>query len=162
MHLLRKKEFDKISVIDICRESMVTRATFYAHYSDKYELLEDSISNVLLEPLEEYRSREHKITSFEEMFLVCEEVIHKIDEQRNVLGDILCKNDSVGFYIRKYLSSVLVNIISGQAIPSVPKEICSEYYSNACVGVVSLWIKNNLPYTAEDIIEFLKRLFRGE
>lgn len=38
--LLRKKEFDKISVGDIAEESTLNRATFYDHYPDKFALLE--------------------------------------------------------------------------------------------------------------------------
>lgn len=161
-HLLRKKEFDKISVIDICNEAMVTRPTFYVHYSDKYELLEDSISNVLLEPLEEYRVKDHKITDFEEMFSLCSEVIRNIEARRNEISDILKKNEYVSFYVRRYLSKVLSNIISSRAIPLVPKEIYSAYYSDACVGVISLWIKDDLPYTTDEIIGFLRRLLCGE
>jgi AcrR family transcriptional regulator len=38
--LLRKKEFDKISIRDIAEESTLNRATFYDHYPDKFALLE--------------------------------------------------------------------------------------------------------------------------
>ena len=38
--LLRKKEFDKISIGDIAEESTLNRATFYDHYPDKFALLE--------------------------------------------------------------------------------------------------------------------------
>jgi AcrR family transcriptional regulator len=37
--LLRTKSFDGISVNDIAESATVNRATFYAHYTDKYELL---------------------------------------------------------------------------------------------------------------------------
>ena len=37
--LLKKKEFDEISVQDIADVATVNRATFYDHYADKFELL---------------------------------------------------------------------------------------------------------------------------
>jgi AcrR family transcriptional regulator len=38
--LLKKKDFDKISIRDIAEESTLNRATFYDHYPDKFALLE--------------------------------------------------------------------------------------------------------------------------
>ena len=38
--LLERKEFERISVQDITDAATVNRATFYAHYPDKFELLE--------------------------------------------------------------------------------------------------------------------------
>lgn len=39
--LLQKKGFDAITVKDIAQKSSINRATFYAHYEDKYALLEE-------------------------------------------------------------------------------------------------------------------------
>ena len=38
--LLKEKSFEKITVQDILERTPVTRATFYAHYHDKYEIAE--------------------------------------------------------------------------------------------------------------------------
>lgn len=40
LSLLRKKPFEKITVQDILDETPVSRATFYKHYHDKYEIVE--------------------------------------------------------------------------------------------------------------------------
>lgn len=39
--LLRKKNFDSITINDIAQRATINRATFYAHYEDKYALLEE-------------------------------------------------------------------------------------------------------------------------
>ena len=39
INMMQAQSLDKISVIDICKEACVNRATFYAHYEDKYHLL---------------------------------------------------------------------------------------------------------------------------
>lgn len=45
--LLRQKPFEKITVQDILDETPVTRATFYAHYRDKYEIAEKMLCQFL-------------------------------------------------------------------------------------------------------------------
>lgn len=43
--LMREKPFEKITVQDILDETPVTRATFYAHYHDKYEIVERMLAH---------------------------------------------------------------------------------------------------------------------
>ena len=47
LSLLQTKGADSISVSDITKKADINRATFYAHYKDKFELLEQSIKEVL-------------------------------------------------------------------------------------------------------------------
>lgn len=44
--LLQKSSFDQISVVDLCREADISRITFYTHYSDKYDLIEDMLQEI--------------------------------------------------------------------------------------------------------------------
>ena len=41
--LLQKKGFDAITIKDIAQKAVINRATFYAHYEDKYALFEEII-----------------------------------------------------------------------------------------------------------------------
>ena len=49
--LLRDKEFENISVQDITEAATLNRATFYAHYTDKFALLEELIRVTFLKLL---------------------------------------------------------------------------------------------------------------
>lgn len=49
--LLEEKEFDKISISDITEAATLNRATFYAHYPDKFALLGELIRVSFLELL---------------------------------------------------------------------------------------------------------------
>jgi AcrR family transcriptional regulator len=53
VRLLQKKGFDEISVHDIAEEATINRATFYAHYPDKYALLECMTASRFFALLEE-------------------------------------------------------------------------------------------------------------
>jgi AcrR family transcriptional regulator len=50
--LLAEKGFETISVQDVTDKAEVNRATFYAHFHDKYELLDYSISQMFRQEIE--------------------------------------------------------------------------------------------------------------
>ncbi|WP_042196190.1 TetR/AcrR family transcriptional regulator [Paenibacillus camerounensis] len=45
LRLLNTKDFNQITISDITSNATVNRATFYAHFADKYALLEDMLSS---------------------------------------------------------------------------------------------------------------------
>lgn len=48
LHLLEKKPFEKITVQDILDATPVSRATFYKHYRDKYEIIERMQADLMM------------------------------------------------------------------------------------------------------------------
>ena len=46
VELMEARPFQELSVTDICRQAMVHRTTFYAHFTDKQELLHYLMSQV--------------------------------------------------------------------------------------------------------------------
>jgi AcrR family transcriptional regulator len=50
--LLAEKNFESISVQDVTEKAQVNRATFYAHFQDKYALLDYSISQMFRQEIE--------------------------------------------------------------------------------------------------------------
>ncbi|MFF2480334.1 TetR/AcrR family transcriptional regulator [Paenibacillus sp. NPDC058071] len=47
--LLNKRDFNDITVSDITKQATVNRATFYAHFADKYALLDTLLSDTFME-----------------------------------------------------------------------------------------------------------------
>lgn len=46
--------FEKITVAELCRRGETSRITFYAHYSDKYELADELFSDYIQEAWADY------------------------------------------------------------------------------------------------------------
>lgn len=56
LHLLQTKDFEKITVREICEEAQVNRSTFYAHYQDIYEMMEQMEDRLNEELIERYKA----------------------------------------------------------------------------------------------------------
>jgi AcrR family transcriptional regulator len=55
LELMRDRPIEKITVKDICEKADINRGTFYAHYTDPYDLLtqiEDELFNEILKYVE--------------------------------------------------------------------------------------------------------------
>ena len=48
-HLIRTKGFEGFTVSDVAREAGINRGTFYAHYEDKYDLIQKQVDHVVEE-----------------------------------------------------------------------------------------------------------------
>ena len=55
--LLADKGFESISVQDVTDKAQVNRATFYAHFPDKYALLDYSIQKMFMAEIEKRRAK---------------------------------------------------------------------------------------------------------
>jgi AcrR family transcriptional regulator len=62
--MLSKKSFEQITVKELCEESGTSRVTFYAHYKDKYDFLDDISKDMIKIAQDEYK-RLQKENNFE-------------------------------------------------------------------------------------------------
>lgn len=47
LEMMRRQDFQRISVTQLCRKLDISRSTFYLHYYDTYDVLDDLIQSVL-------------------------------------------------------------------------------------------------------------------
>ena len=46
VELMKEMPFEEIKVSDICNRALVNRSTFYSHYQDKYDLLQEFVKDI--------------------------------------------------------------------------------------------------------------------
>ena len=62
--LAKHREFENITVADICREAQITRSTFFRYFQDKYEVMTYNFERLFLQLV-----HDPDIHSFEEYFV---------------------------------------------------------------------------------------------
>ncbi|GFZ30069.1 hypothetical protein CSC2_05950 [Clostridium zeae] len=143
--LLQKKGFDSITIKDIAEKASINRATFYAHYEDKYALLEDitevAFNNMI--PEQVLQAEEFNYETCSQLILMTYDYIVSFYKT--------CRLDSksiatiVDEKIRKMLQQMIENIFSKDATFSTQDnlniKIISAMTCSAIYSAAYTWLK---------------------
>lgn len=167
LSLMKEKTFEEIKVSDICSQALVNRTTFYAHYSDKYELLADCIQN-LKKSLTEELEKNKNISNTKEYYLeMIRLFLDHIEKQREEYTSIMINNrNSITMDILYDVidQDIIAHINKDEKIEKtgIPETIIAKFYLGAVVSLGAYWLKDNKKYTKEEIIHYLSILIPDE
>ena len=152
MQLLEGESLDKITVRDIVEECEINRNTFYYHYSDIYDLLDD----VFRVETEKFMSENiDENTTFGEEYerAACfvlkykKAILHIYDsKKRDVLQNYL---ETLAF---SFISRFVKKEADGYGLPDEDIDYITGFYTHAIVGNTLGWIKRKLPSGQEKFI----------
>lgn len=152
MQLLEGESLDKITVRDIVEECEINRNTFYYHYSDIYDLLDD----VFRVETEKFMSEDvDENTTFGEEYERAARFVLKY--KKAILHIYDSKKRDV---LQKYLETLAFSFISrfvkkeadGYGLPDEDIDYITGFYTHAIVGNTLGWIKRKLPSGQEKFI----------
>lgn len=152
MQLLESESLDKITVRDIVEECEINRNTFYYHYSDIYDLLDD----VFRVETEKFMSEDvDENTTFGEEYerAACfvlkykKAILHIYDsKKRDVLQNYL---ETLAF---SFISRFVKKEADGYGLSDEDIDYITGFYTHAIVGNTLGWIKRKLPSGQEKFI----------
>ena len=152
MQLLESESLDKITVRDIVEECEINRNTFYYHYSDIYDLLDD----VFRVETEKFMSEDvDENTTFGEEYERAarfvlkykKAILHIYDsKKRDVLQNYL---ETLAF---SFISRFVKKEADGYGLPDEDIDYITGFYTHAIVGKKLGWIKRKLPSGQEKFI----------
>lgn len=154
--LLREKEFDRITVSELVEEAGITRKTFYNHYQDKIELVQD-YQRGLIERIVHLRESHPQldIEGYTELFRLFE------DEDEALAGLLsFSGSEDVQSLIRQMIlrswETELKN--SGKQIDPVVAEYQAVLIMNAIFGIIQHWITAGCRVPPEKMAEVVMQL----
>lgn len=161
LSLIKEKEFDAISVQEIIDRANVGRATFYAHYDNKEDLLESGFEGLhatLKERQKEAREREGSLD--EQLFAFSQHLLAHADEHREILPSMVSQRG--GALIQHLLRHLLVRVVREDVntmMPkagAVPKEAIVQFIAGGLYGLMMWWLSGKRRLSVDE----LDRLFR--
>lgn len=168
--LLREKNFDQITVREICDRAMVRRTTFYQHFKDKQDFLVWFIRGKQKEFLLHAKYCEDPVSGIEDyMTGILAEVLRFLRENRHLI-DAISGSASGGVSPLKVFSDAWVKDLTvilekyesqaGIGLPASPA-IAAEYYVGGVLGVARWWYVNGCACSEEDMVSAIRALARN-
>lgn len=152
MQLLEGESLDKITVRDIVEECEINRNTFYYHYSDIYDLLDDvfrvETEKFMSEDVDENTTFGEKYERAARFVLKYKKaILHIYDsKKRDVLQNYL---ETLAF---SFISRFVKKEADGYGLPDEDIDYITGFYTHAIVGNTLGWIKRKLPSGQEKFI----------
>lgn len=166
MRLIIAKGYDDITIQDITDEANVARTTFYLHFTDKDELLFNTMRDVY-EELYSAVGGEIPKSFFTDDPDDCpaEDFIH-VQEYADFYRIMLGKGGSAAFLqqVRDYLATIMGEVLS-ETVPDnvetrVPKEMMGYVMAGAEIGVIKWWLDNGMQESPQEIAFMFEQLMK--
>ncbi len=140
--LLEEMPIDKISVRELCRVSGLNRSTFYLHYSDIYQLLEEIEDELIEESMKAVSEDLSDIVPF----------LRYVQNNRKVYNILICTS-SVNNFLQKYIQTMIEEIEKKISIADngAYNQYTHQFIIEGCIGVIRLWIQNECSQSPEAI-----------
>lgn len=167
--LLEKKEFEYISVKEICEKAGVNRSTFYLHYETVGDLLAESVQymNKQFESYVNLRSKgivsRIKECSLDELFLVTPEYLTPylgyIAEHKHLFLTAIKNTGSLGLdeTYRRMFWHVFSPILERFQIEVQDRSYIMTFYINGLMAIITEWLKNDCTITIPQVIAIMQR-----
>ena len=156
--MLRDKPISRITVKELCEMSEMNRATFYHHYHDTYDLLEQIEKELAEEILVPMGSGLHT----KDVAGMVTEILYAIEKNEDLCRVIFSDHGDKGF-LSRVLFSGHDGIVSHwrEQYPQVGEERLEQFYTlfaNGSAAVVRQWILAEHREKPEKLAVFLDRV----
>lgn len=154
--LLKQKPLSKITIKEICDEADVNRATFYAHFSDQYDLLHQ-IEQELVDGINQYLTGHDFNKISEAPVEILERILEYIKENYE-LFDLLLNLNGDNRFQQEVMNFIGQQHFSAMTADQTDSEYMYIFYANGSIGVIKKWLKDGMKRPAKDMAEFILKL----
>lgn len=166
--LMDEKGFEGITVRDLTEKPDISRGTFYLHYKDKYDLLEQSETDILntipgivrpdkkilegIAPIDKEEPFPFLISLFSYFQVHADFMKVNLGPK----GNPSFQSDLKNVIKNKVLENVLTHAKKKDML--VPEEYFTAYVASAHLGVIQHWLENGMEMTPHELALILSKM----
>ena len=160
LELLQERDFEKISIRDITERANINRSTFYLHYLDKYDLLQQMILHKLNE-IDRYVGTFSREDGPTQNLETIRSLVSHFDGNRSFYKLILQRSSA------QYCHALFQEKISGWArfvmnndqMPADEQEFNVHLVVSAMDGILTWWVMDQAAMSAEQLTNNIAETF---
>lgn len=166
--LLNKKDFELITVKEICELAEVNRSTFYLHYDNSYDLLKETIEAVYKDFFSRFSTDGNKEinlkeNSDEELFLITPKYLMPylefVEDNRKLFFIMYEKNEMMGAEktYEKWFKEIFGPILTRFGVSQEEQPFIMIFYLKGIIGIINEWLARDCKESKETIISIIQK-----
>jgi len=161
IELLSEKDISQISIKELCERADINRATFYAHYTDQYDLMQ-KIEAELFDNINEYLTDfpPSSKTLLPVDVVDVEKIFLYIRDNANLCRLLLSERGNLNFqkkimnvvYDKKFMPFARLD-----SLPTENAEYIDAFIITGCIGMIQKWLDEDMRQSAREMAEIMLR-----
>jgi AcrR family transcriptional regulator len=157
VQLLKQKPLSKITIKEICETAEINRATYYAHYTDQYDLLQQ-IENEIINDINQYLCQYDLLNYKDFPIDVLTKILDYIktnselfDLLLNFNGDLKFQQGIIKLIGHQHFSSP----IDSNSPDSKHLKYIFHFLATGSVGVIQEWLNDGMKISTKEMAELI-------
>lgn len=165
LFLLEKKQFEYITIKDVCEKANVNRSTFYLHYDNLNDLLDETISQAnkdffgafsAIERKDIAKSNPDELNFINDRYLL--PYLNFVKEHKRLYREVkhnssLFKADLIQ---EEIYDEMVYRILDKFAIEEKYKKYVFDFFLSGIQSVISNWLKNDCDLDVQIVADIIK------
>lgn len=171
INLLDKKDFEDITVKEICQTASVNRSTFYLHYENTYDLLKETLENLYKDFFSRYDSNlsmdRINNKSNDDLFLITPKYLKPylsfVFDNKKIFKLMYFKNEVFNGrnMYEIWLDKIFKPILSKFNVKNEEEQsYIMLFHLQGLIGLIMEWVKNDCKMPIDDLINVIQKCIK--